>query len=672
MIADRICGQLRRSADGSYQAHPSHEILLPAASPLLIASLLAPDGNIVQNQTLQLWDESEDVSAFACNTSEYYDPWKSSMWSTKSYYLVLASDLEIHPQPAHWYILNSHTRLYLLDKNWPTDTQILLEGSVLWQPKIAFATTVQHESVNTNEIEIHLYDTPLPLAFQRPIRFEISHPSDYMIAFIRSAGQSIPFDRHTSRLTVTSSITLQPHMLSLKAAPSLELTLGIQRIGTPFITRQRYTLEIPMIGAALLSQEGWTAIKPAQQLNIEQARRQPVRFYLPGSEPWSLLEGDAWIGETWKTPKTLHACAGFGAPLKIQQSAYNASALEPPHPIVREVINTGCVKTATIAVDDQNLQSHRLQLQLTRPIEPDEHHQIVWWDQDGSYTFLRPESEDIQDDIIWSATLPASCTQPLAIAVAYDGYWLGTWYRNNWSKILTPAPIYATTFSSLMRWFHLPLLSQENFADIEWFSWTHATDTLSIWLDDTCPLPDLQFTSCDDNWLSVVRKIFFNWQVENNIDALIQHIADRSSLTYPPEIALQMVWKLSRVSPVLMAKILRAWIEKVCIPQGGMQQSIILVSQLCYEVAEVNSEDALSKRKAQLLHDATTEMHVDTHFINKALLARATLSVQGQHLSPIDRDNIAVAMQVEPFRRLLSIHLLNHIYQQLVGNRSKK
>jgi hypothetical protein len=76
----------------------------------------------------------------------------------------------------------------------------------------------------------------------------------------------------------------------------------------------------------------------------------------------------------------------------------------------------------------------------------------------------------------------------------------------------------------------------------------------------------------------------------------------------------------------------------------------------------------VSKREENLLQEiATTVMKVDTNFIKRALLARAAFSVQGQQVLPIDQGNLAIAMQVEPFRRLLSIHLIRHIHRQLEG-----
>jgi hypothetical protein len=671
MVADHICGSLQRHIDGLYVANPPDEIRLPLLSPLLVASLLAPDGRIVQNQTLQLWDQGEDVSAFTSPAGRYLDPWKKIMQTKESYYLVLASDLEIQPQPVHRYNLNAHARLYLLTKEWSADTQILLEGSVLWQPKLS-SVAVPVEQLDKDALQIHSYDTPARLAFGSSIRFKISYPKNYTITFIRSAGQSIGFDQQTTTSTVTKPIVLQPHMVSSKTNTCLNIMLGIQHTSTLVLTRLRYTIEVPLVGVAVLDKDSWTALDTNQPLNIEQAKRQLMRFYLMDTEDWPLLEGDTWIDSTWRRPRSLHACAGFGSVLKIQKSAYNASALDQTQQIVCAVINTGCVQTITLK-DEQNVSSRVLHIQLTRSIEPDMSHSIVWWDQDGTYVLFKPERWLIRDSIMcWSATLPTACGQPLAIGVAYEGHWLGTWYSRNWIQILSATYVEASRIVTLIRWFHLPLMSQDIFPSVEHFACTHALETVPIWLAEDCSLPGLQFARSDDSWISVVRKIFFNWQPESNIGQLVQRLIDPLLANDPLTVSQQIVSTLSRVSPILMAKTLRAWVETVCIPQGGRQDSLVLIKRLLYEMAGADDKGSLVKRKRHLLQELVDngngerrEMDVDENFIKKVLLARAISALQGQDIEPIDRENIAIAMRVEPFRRLQSIYLLEQIYNQL-------
>jgi hypothetical protein len=666
MVGDRICGSLRQDADGIYRASPSDEITLPLTSPLLVASLVASDGSIVQNQTLQLWNESEDISVFAVTTGTPIDPWKHIMTPQKSYYLLLSADLEIQPPPVSWHHLNTRTRLYLLEKNWPAHTQVLLEGAALWQPKLSFAS-VPEVQLHKDALEIRLYDTFAPLTFARPLRLQISHPHNYIVAFLRSAGQPISFHQHTATLTVTEPIILQPSMFSFKNSTALELIVGVRSTTSQTLTRLPYAIEIALIGVALLSKDGWIPLDATQSLNIEDAKRQLMRFYLLDAENWPLLEGDTWIDNAWQKPKSLQASVGLGAPLKVQRSAYNASALDQPQQVVAEVINTGCLKTIRLE-DEWNISERTLDVQLTRPIEPDQAHAIVWWDQAGTYILLQPEHWEFsqEDGMHWSVILPALCTHPLAIGIAYAGSWLGTWYSKDWSQILSiSSSLQAPMLAALIRWFHLPIMSQDIFHRVQQFSCTYALETLPTWLQEQCPLPDLQFTSGDDGWLAAIRIIFFDWQPTSNVGNLVDRLADPSPLNDPLTLASQMVWKLARVNPILMAKTVHAWIKRICIPQWGIAQSSTLIKQLLHEIAELHKQESLAKKQNILIQELATVMNVDTNFIQRSLLERALPALHGHAIAPIDRENIAVAMQIEPFRRLQSIYLLKWIYQRI-------
>lgn len=666
MIAGKTYAHLRRHTDGSYQSDLPYKITLPATSPLLIASIVTPNGSIIQNQTLQLWDEGEDISLFAYNKGYSLDPWEQIMSTQRSYYLLLSSDLEIQPQPTHWYRLNAHTSLYLLERDWPTDTQVLLAGQRLWQPRLSsLPRTSPSDILTKDDVHIYLHSTSVPLVFGRAVRFQIDHPQGYEITFLRSAGQSIEAKQHTANTTITERVTLQPHMFSGQTNPCIELTLWIRHINAPTATRLRYPIEVPLIGTALLGPDGWEAVDTNQPLSIEQTKKQPLRFYLKDIEDWALLEGDTWLTNPWKTPKPLQMCAGFGAPLKIQKSAYNASALDHPHQLASEVINTGCVKA--ISIENVNSgQSRRVHIQLTLPIEPDEEHTIVWWDQDGTYTFFKPEQWGTQPETMyWSAPLPALCTHPIAIAIAYNGMWLGTWYSEDWSRILTTNTIGADVTAALLRWLHLPLLSRNIFKDVVQFTEEHPLVALSVWLSENCSLSDLQFTSSDEGWLSTVRKVFSDWDPGHNTMELIERLSNSSLSSHPLEVIEQMVWKVSRVNPILMARILRAWINHYCIPQWSKQDAGRLIKHLEYNLAEVSETATWEQRKQQLRQELSHTMAVDIQFIQKALLERAIQSINGQPISALDQENLAVAMQVEPFRRLLSIHLLEFIEKQL-------
>jgi hypothetical protein len=57
---------------------------------------------------------------------------------------------------------------------------------------------------------------------------------------------------------------------------------------------------------------------------------------------------------------------------------------------------------------------------------------------------------------------------------------------------------------------------------------------------------------------------------------------------------------------------------------------------------------------------------VDPAFVERALIGRALALFQGQAVRHLDQENLAVAMNVEPFRRLLGMRVLAAIDTMIV------
>src|SRR5207249_1505542 len=126
-------------------------------------------------------------------------------------------------------------------------------------------------------------------------------------------------------------------------------------------------LGIELVGSAMLSTQGWTAIRLDMVLTVEQAKSLPVQVFMPHIKKWALLEGDSWIGRPQAAPHPIGSLAGLGAPVRLRLGPYNP--IEPDIPLVCEVVNRGII--ADIG------QSHELDdltynIHLTYPIELDE------------------------------------------------------------------------------------------------------------------------------------------------------------------------------------------------------------------------------------------------------------------------------------------------------------
>ncbi len=663
-IAGRRCGRLQKKSDGSYKALPADKIQLPITAPLLVANLVDPNGQVIQSQPLQLWDENGDVTAFYASSGHCLDPWKNVMRPETAYILLLAPDLTAEPQPTHWHMLSHQAaKLFFLPRGWSPQTCVLLDGNLLWQPHFTPPSTVQQPI--TDAIRIFIYEAPKRLLFGNCVRLCIVHPREVTISFIRSGGQPIDFVQHDTERTITEPITIRPSSFSREANCKIELTLGVKN-GTRVIP-MRYAVDVHITGAAILTQDGWTALDGESPLTVEQARMQPIIIFLMDIEKWVLLEGDTLVGPLWKNPHCIGALTGLGAPLAIQEGRYNV--LNKPLVLAREIVDYGCI--SEIAVDTIDAPVRTLSVHLSHSIEPDEHYSIVWWDESGSFRTFAPECSEVQGhDMWWLSSIPQDLSQPLVIAIAYDGVRLGTWWSANWSYILRETPFQdPMAAAAMLRWFQLPLLSNRFRCDVEQFAYTYPCDVIAAWVGEVEFPQNLQSPESSIGWLSAVRNIFWRWEPSIGMaQAIIPHLAAVGVPVH--EQLLSVVWQLLRFSPLLMGKVIQRWVEDVGIPQVGTHMAQTLVRILLYGVAGAETSEALRQEKMTLQGQVAATMGVDSAFIEKELMQQAFVVFQGRPVSPIHENNIAMAInETEPFRQLLSIRILELIDQTLSSRR---
>ena len=89
--------------------------------------------------------------------------------------------------------------------------------------------------------------------------------------------------------------------------------------------------------------------------------------------------------------------------------------------------------------------------------------------------------------------LPETAARPLVIAIAYQGVRLGAWWKNDWTDMLLQNVQDVKTKATMLRWFHLPILSDLSRAKVRQFVERSGSFILPIWLSDT---PEVLF-SCD-------------------------------------------------------------------------------------------------------------------------------------------------------------------------------
>jgi len=685
VIAGHVCGRLYRKADGSYRATPADEIELSVIAPQLAASLIGTDGQVVQNLTLQLWDENEDVTAFYKSSGRRFDPWKNLMRQNTEVFLLIVDDLILDPPVRFWHVFKQQgVKLYYLQLAWSGQTRVLLGDQVLWQPYLTSLPAKSTEQALASQIRILPDELTAPIAFGDRVRLRITLPTNTDLVFLRACGRPIAFERFSANEVRTEEITITPGSFSLEEYYRIDLLLGVKtgthqvgRASITGITRLHAFAELPITGAAVLTASGWTPLRPTDTLERVQVSMQPVKMFLTEIDTWDVLEGDVWVRHLSKYPRPLTALNGCGAPLKLSRGVYNMY-LEP-RVLAREVVDHGNVVEVTTEVPGtehmkgagyEENATRVLSIRLIRPIEPGEQHTIHWWDRTGIFHTFSPEWSRVQDDgLWWQANVPPDLTEPIAIAIAYNGTRLGSWWDVRWSSaIRRPTQQVPEKIAALLYWFHLPVLSPRYLSDVRSFAATYPGEALAAWVGKIGLPPGLQWSELDDGWLSAVRTIFWNWRpttipVQQFMGPLLRTSGEQDML----DTLTSVVWKLLRVSPLLIGLAVQQWVSDEGITRWGAKQSRALVQRLIYNIAEAQSSDELQRKIATLEEDVATTMEVDPRFIERSLIQRAydLLKDPPVALRRLDQDNLAIAMNVEPFRRLLGIKLFEHILQSI-------
>ncbi len=121
-----------------------------------------------------------------------------------------------------------------------------------------------------------------------------------------------------------------------------------------------------------------------------------------------------------------------------------------------------------------------------------------------------------------------------------------------------------------------------------------------------------------------------------------------------------------------MGKVVRPYLVNVCLPQFGVGSTRTFIRNISSAFAHSvqDSDTDLHRKKALLLEEVSDTMgYIDTNFIRRGLIEPALQAFQGKSLTMLNENNIALALGIEPFRRLLGIQILEIIEQVIASGR---
>ncbi|MFQ3591523.1 MAG: hypothetical protein SNJ67_14665, partial [Chloracidobacterium sp.] len=495
-IGNDKVSKLTRQKNDSYAA--DIESIPLHCAPMLKAALVSCASQETKYcQIIELWNADDDVTLFGAD-GKRLDAWNERLRTDKTYYLLAADDL-IFTLETTWWRIAEGWNLYELPAGWPPDVRLTFDdGETLWKPLIDAARS------EPTWAWCNLFVESID---EKSAKVQVNASSEVTIHSIRCG----------SRLSLENNRCAVP-LASFGRTGSASLRIRLQRGDETCVVRQRVSLDshLPEPLVLALGDDGWRKLD-GDKLSSAEAKHTPYKFFLPKSwkgeeAEWVLMEGDLWL----KLPRglqPLRGLAGFGAALTLRVRLYNVT--DEGFNVSKAVIAQGCVKD--IEFDEA---TRVISVCFRQYLEPSDDFVVVAWTQTGHLYRLCVSAPD-EASRRWACVVPDDFTDPVTVAVAFRGEWMGAWFRDGADQwlpgLLAALHLEHRLKAALLRWFHLPLLSKAYEPSVRKFAKKHPVETCAAWLRDRLvELPyGLKFADRDDAWLSVVRAMFRDWQPQS-------------------------------------------------------------------------------------------------------------------------------------------------------------
>lgn len=606
---------------------PSEWVDLPRAAPSLPVSLRDAAGATQATMALDLWDRECDVVLCSWDGSAARlrgDAYEQPMVPGQRCAILAWRDLELSPPAEDWFdIPETELRLHLLGSRWAPSLALLWNGEVVWTPASPKNRAIRAEPEWAHRVALTALRSP------RDRRARVTHPEDVRVRWARFAGQATDLSPGAPGETVIGP-------LPERAGGSGRVLLGVARGDEHAVLHRE--LRRPMEGAWLVGDAGWEPLDELPELDVGELGTRRLKVELPDNSPEkrrrrSLIEDASLLAPLPPGTLVLSGAAGLGGALRLRRDGYNSRDADLI--LCRSLVDRGNLRSVTET-------SEGWLLRLDAPNQPDEHSRVVWW-SDAGLQSLHPQA--VEPDL-WRVEC---ASEPLAVGVAYQGERLGAWWCDRWWDHLTK-DLDVCLGGARLRWFRLPLLEPGAFESLRRFTRRRPVTLLAEWLTGEPP-EGLEWTAARrQQWVAALRSVFWEWAPAPEQAGLLcrKLAADGPSHA---EMVAGAALQLANWHPVLMARLLRA---------------LSPASPTCREAIR-QVRDRLAGDEAALLERSRELMGVDPYtpadenFVRRRLLGNALQLADGSTL-PADAERaIAMAVAVEPFRRLLALRLLQRL-----------
>lgn len=672
VVDETVLLSLFRQHDGSYRADPT-EIEFPASAPQVPLKLVDPEGEVHHSQLVHLWDSSADVNVFDLSSGEKVDTESGQMSASKRYLLILQPDLRLEPSSDTWVRLTgaSPRIAVLLEKNWDhSSTQVVMsDGTVLWSPRLRSAPLRRPEPQQLQHVSVQPVNRAETVSIGDTVSTIIRGiPDGYEVGYVRYCGRPLTFDPETHKL---SRLTIAPE----DANSGLVFSIGIRHLGedSAEITHLRRTLDAGVVGTARASATGWEPIQSRSVITSRECRENSFRVHLPNESDGTkvaLMEGPRllkWLGQRAAPLGRVH---GMGAPLVVRSQPYNCDS--ELLTIARGCTNGGIIKDVEFEHDG----AETVQIHLTRPLEVSADHCVIAWPCGDANEPLMIDSHNITSSDnrrTWSVlSSPCGVGEKSIVAISFKGRWLGSATAGDTLNLLHSLTDFTQNkhlVASLVRWFRLPVLLSDRGRDFPAFAeFAHSCPdaVLAAWIGaEGLPHSLKHDEGFDRRQVESVqlRDLYLGWipdshQVSQIVDVLGTNEQDPLG---------DAVIKLLLELPLVTGHIMKHWLADVGTPQNVPLNLYLNILRTQFGQKLIKNGRASGGQDVDPLVRAASNMNVgpkasaDEFFVKNAIADPAVATLTGHTLTGIEKNNLAVAMQLAPFRQYLASRVLDEI-----------
>jgi hypothetical protein len=641
LIGDQVSAQLTQQQDGSIAAFPSAKLQIPLDSAEVDVALIDGPGDTITAAPLALWDATDEIALFKLPGGERIsDPWSCALAPGAAYALLLTEDLEVQPEAAAIRLFPSvRKKLCWITAGSIGQTVVQLEGETFWQP---IDSTVPRSPL-LNGLRLR------QRAFRdQQVFLSVLHPHGSRVEGARFAG--FPLEIVERR---PDSTHLAPISFAATAARLIRVRLRVSDSGH---TASGYVdCEPEFVGLWERTDQGWSAHEMLSSISVATARSRRFRVLPPpnrglGSDfaDWALMEGDVFQRRLRKHPAAIGTLGGFGAPLTLRCGPYNA---DHEVPIVKQVIDPGIFRPQL------SVQEGIAILQLRQPLDWSHQHRVLLLREDARVEWCEPERYTVEGAQLTIRTVEHYLC---AVAIAWNGARLGTVWSDEWTRALTAATAEsAASLAAVVRWLRLPILQGRAREAVEEFARRFPAEVLAAWLTSHAIPSDLLPPDAGEPWLAAVRDVFWDIDVFPAPREVLEITAvDHPAGSFEMDVLPHSCWLLAHTNPMLMVRVLRAWWEEAALSQP---ERAILKSILKCQFADlpVGGDGHLAARESSLLEAAERMLQADGFFVQR-LLENATRHFRGEQINfPFGGENVRLALNRDPFRRLLALRLID-------------